>query len=166
MSFDFIVPACHAETLLVTKLGFPTRNHQNGDGQVINILDNTNRISPAQILIGVMDKPVGGSPSHIPDLYTDIDTAPYGLFLKQRKNSNRYIIYINEVFEEWVQKIGKAKNIPRPFPKDDIKFKSEMKKGTDRKIISYIEQITRSNIQTFTKIKIWIQNLNKQKKDT
>jgi len=164
MNFDFIVTACYAETLLVNKLGFPTENHQNGDGQVINILDNTNRISPAQVLIGVMDKPVGGSPSHIPNLYADIDTAPYGLFLKQRKNSNRYIIYINEVFEEWIQKISKTKNIPRPFPMDDIKFKSEMKRGTDWKIISYIERVTQSNTQTFNKVRNWIQELDDQQK--
>jgi hypothetical protein len=165
MSFDFIVPACNAETLLVTKLGFPTENHQNGDGQVINILDNTKRIPSDQILIGIMDKPVGGSPSHIPDLYTDIDTVPYGISIKKRKNSNRYIIYINEVFEKWIQKIGKVKNIPRPFPKDDAKFISEMKRGTDRKIVSYIEKITQSNVPTFNKIKKWIQNLDKQRKD-
>lgn len=164
MNFDFIVTACYAETLLVTKLGFPTENHQNGDGQVVNILDNKKEIPANRTLIGIMDKPVGGSPSHIPDLYTDIDTAPYGISLKQRKGSKRYIIYINEVFEEWVQRIGKAKNIPRPFPNDDIKFKSKMKKGTDRKITSYIEQIAQSNTQTFKKIKNWIQKLDNQKK--
>ena len=167
MSIDFIYPACYAETLLMETLGFVCAdNHQNGDGEIIKIMDIRKNIPSDEILIGVMDKPKGINPSHVPEKYKDIKTGSHGICLKRKPNSRRYIIYINHLFEDWIEIVGNSKNIPRPYPNNDSKFKAEMKDSKLSKkaiLINYINAIKDAQPTAFNQIKNWIELIQKNK---
>lgn len=161
MSDDFILTACNAETLLIKTLGFKTDNHQNGDGEVINIMNKkfANRVS-----VGVIDKPVGISPSHVPNEFTNVDNQ-HGIILKRKPGTNHYIIYLNDVLENWIEGIGNSLKIQRPYSGNDSEFKKKMKSSNiddDRSIVNYFNAINDAKPPAFKLIKEFLSGVKKK----
>jgi hypothetical protein len=158
-SSDNIVTACYAETLLMVTLGYACKdNHQNGDGNVINSFKKAIKRN----VIGVMDKPIGTAPSHVNSEFTDFKSGSNNLILKKHKRHNHYIIYINEVLEDWIVKIGNTKNINRPYQSAQT-FKEEMKASgllQNKRLIKYFDDIRRANPESFKTIVKWVNHIN------
>jgi hypothetical protein len=161
MSFDFILPACNAETLLIKTIGFDTKNHQTGDGQVINLMDK--KKFQDKLLIGIMDKPIGNNPSHVRTEFKDIDNNRFGIILKKKNHLRHYIVYINEVMEDWIVNVGNLLKIERPFKNNDARFQAEMKRANHPNIIAYFSQIKQRNPQAFKLINRHVNDIIKNK---
>ena len=155
--FENIIPACYAETLLMKTLGYLCHeNHQSGDGNVINALQKQK--DKKIKFIGVMDKPQGTSPSHIKSEYVDQEKGPNNLILKKHKKNNHYIIYIDELLEDWIIRVGKSKKIQSPYSEFQT-FKEEMKSSrllTNKRILRYFDEIKTQKPDSFRMIVQWI----------
>jgi len=155
-----IIPACFAETILMQTLGYSCgKNHQRGDGKVLNNLKKIGKT----MAIAVMDRPVGTAPNHIKTEFVTIETGSHNLFLKKHKNKNHYIIYIDKVLEEWIFEIGKSSKVSSPYKnveslRKDIKLSSSL---SNKRLLKYFESIHTKNPTAFKTIDNWIKELNK-----
>lgn len=161
MKFENIIPACYAETLLMKTIGYECHtNHQSGDGNVLNVLykQRNNNLC----CVGVMDKPKGASPSHIKSDFIDQVKGPNNLVLKKHFAKNHYLIYIDELLEDWIAKIGASKKVKAPF--DHQTFKSQMKMSSllsNTKICNYFSEIRDQNPESFQTIQSWLNKINR-----
>lgn len=155
-----IIPECWADTLLMTTLGYVEPNHQQGVGQVNNVIEKDYK---DKIAIGIVDKDKK-QPSNF-DKYKEVEKK-HGLILKKKAKSQHYLIMVTPAIDNWIESVGNAHKIKRPYKNNDREYRKQMKSmnlNRNKEIKSYFNTIKQKNPSAFKTIKNWIANVKSGK---
>lgn len=154
------IPECYVDTLMVQLFKIPEKLilHKKGIHKVANEMNNfeDSRVK----LIGIVDD----DKKNVPDYFTGFQDlkSEDSLILKQKANTNHFLIVISPELEAWLLESAKMVNInPKDFslpenPKQLHHITANVNLEDNKNFINFLKAIKKAEAKPFITLESWI----------
>ncbi len=154
------LPECHADTLIVQIFKVPENliRHKKGIHKVASEMSNfdDSRVK----LVGIVDD----DKKNVPDYFADFQVLKRenDLLLKQKSNTNHFLIVVSPELEAWLLDCAKSVNInPKDFslpenPKQLHHITSDVNLENNKNFINFLKAIKNAQASPFITMENWL----------
>ena len=153
-----VLPECHADTLLVSIIGFKRANHKPSIGAVANAMKDKMKTMK---VVGVIDDDKKSIPKYFEQF--EIIEKKDNLLKKKHPSREHYLIVLHPAFEDWVFAAADKVGIDPADSKYGFKTKKYFRnisknKNVDenQKVKGFLNDIKQQKNSPMTTIKKWI----------
>ncbi len=159
------IPECHADTLMVQLFKVPEKliRHKKGIHKVANEMSNfdDSRVK----LIGLVDD----DEKNVPEYFVDFQVLKKenDLILKQKPNTNHFLIIVSPELEAWLLESAKMVNInPKDFslpenPKRLHHITAKVNLEDNKNFINFLNALKKAEARPFLTLESWIKEFLK-----
>jgi hypothetical protein len=158
--FDYVIPECFADTVLVEILGFSFPNHSPLNN-VSNVLNTIRKTHPSEKVVGIIDSDRGKSEKLLKKALDGFTFVEDKNNIKKFIRENHTILIISPAFEGWIFSNAAMKDIdPADHGFKDVKYFGKVCKsvnaGANQKLKQFLNTLKQKQAPGFAQLKSWI----------